>query len=540
MAATQMAILGLVAAATFAHGVLAAVTCDVASMQAVAPADTTIVSAQQLRTPVPHCRVDGYVTTTNPGPNKNNFRLQLPDHKLWNHRYYFIGVGGSGGSVPTDSQVPRGNPIVKGFAVAGTDKGHQTDPLDWSFRTDPAKALDNAHRGAHVTTVAAQQITRAYYGEEKMYRYETGCSGGGDMGMQAMQHYPGDYDGVLLGWIGGPYPDPKKDGAVRTFAVMVREMTRESGSWISPAKRQFVDQKVLQACDIADGAKDEMIWDSRQCNFDFGTLKCNGADGPECLTGPEITSFSDIIRDTAAPISNISSWNYLGDAPPPWEPSPSAENASKTASAYVILNGWARTDLKQPDRDIVKSPLTENEIETIERIQVKDNFPAPGGKLDLNGFENARGKAIFFVGVGDPAFPHVGMENYFRLLTNHMGAERVAQFARLYQVPGWGHCGGGTGPTDGQDKMLEALVTWVESGKGPMGIEMHRGADRAQFMFAKSEADTMIGVPVAKSVGASRDFLVCPYPLVSVFDKSKGDVAGAVYEAKNWSCRTSR
>ena len=159
--------------------------------------------------------------------------------------------------------------------------------------------------------------------------------------------------------------------------------------------------------------------------------------------------------------------------------------------------------------------------------------------MDLSGFENVKGKAIFYVGIGDPAFPHVAVENYFRLLTQRMGAERVANIARLYQVPGWGHCGGGSGPADGQDKMLEALITWVELGKGPRDIEMHRGADRAQMMFANA-ADSVVGVPIPQPTGVSRDFLVCPYPLVSVFDKSKANVPGAVYESKNWSCRTSR
>jgi feruloyl esterase len=517
----------------------AATTCNAASMQAAAPKDTTIVSAEHLQSPVSHCRVDGYVTTTNPGPNQVNFRLQLPDRELWRHRFYFIGVGGSGGSVPTESQTPRGNPLVKGFAVAGTDKGHQSDALDWSFNTDPAKALDNAHRGAHVTTVASQQLTRAYYGAEKMYRYETGCSGGGDMGMKAMQRHPEDYDGVLLGYIGGPHPDPKKDGTVRNFAVMLREMTREPGSWLSPAKRKFAEQEVLEACDLADGAKDEMIWDSRLCRFNFDTLKCKGVDGPKCLTQPEITSFNNLLSDTAAPISNITGWAYLGNAPPPWDPSPARENAARTSSAYVILNGWARTHLKQPERDIVKNPLTEAELKTIEEGQLRASDAVAGGVTDLQGFENAKGKAIYFVGVGDPAFPHVGVENYFRILTSKIGAARRDNFGRLYQVPGWGHCGGGTGPTDGQDRMMAALISWVEQGKAPEGIEMHRGVDRAQMIFAQP-ADAVVGVAVPESTGTSRDFLVCPYPLVSVFDKSKASVPGAVYEARNWSCRSSR
>src|SRR5579883_2957182 len=70
-------------------GASAATTCDVASMQAAAPKDTTIVTAERLELPVPHCKVEGYVTVTNPGPNRDNFRLQLPDRREWNYRFFF-------------------------------------------------------------------------------------------------------------------------------------------------------------------------------------------------------------------------------------------------------------------------------------------------------------------------------------------------------------------------------------------------------------------------------------------------------------------
>ncbi|WP_144039811.1 tannase/feruloyl esterase family alpha/beta hydrolase [Novosphingobium sp. TH158] len=538
--AALLASLGTLASASAAGGPQAtagAVTCDVAAIQKVAPSDTRIVEARWLDAPVRHCRVDGYVTTENPGPNRNNFRLQLPEKSLWAGRFFFIGLGGSGGAVPTEAQVPRGNPLVKGFAVAGTDKGHQSDPLDWSFASDPAKALDNAHRGGHVTTGAAQAITRAFYGVRKMHRYHTGCSGGGDMGMRAMQYHPDDYDGVLLGWIGGPYPgDPRKTMTAWNYSVVMREMVREPGSWISPAKRQFLQDKALALCDAADGAKDEMIWDSRQCKLDLSRLACTGGDRPDCLSGPEITSVTNIVRDTVWPISNISSWStYMGSVPPPWDPSPSRENAAKTAMGYVILNNWARTHLRQPDRDVLKQPLTEAEVEQIYKGQL-GAFVWPGGAWDLAAFEKGGGKSIFYVGVGDPAFPHDGLENWFRILTEKVGASRRDGFARLYQVPGWGHCGGGTGPDDGADVMLEALVNWVEKGTPPRGLEMHRGADRARFQFA-SATPGRIGVDVGSASGRPRDFLVCPYPYRSVFDRSKASDPAAVYDARNWSCR---
>ena len=82
----------------------ATATCDVASIQSVGPDDTTIVSADRLETPVSHCKIDGYVTTNDPGPNHNNFRLQLPERDLWEGRYFFIGMGDR---LATSQRTPR-------------------------------------------------------------------------------------------------------------------------------------------------------------------------------------------------------------------------------------------------------------------------------------------------------------------------------------------------------------------------------------------------------------------------------------------------
>ena len=516
--------------------------CNVTSLQSAAPKNSTVLSAELKEKPVRYCKVVGYTITDNPGPNKVGFGLHLPEKEHWNNRFYFIGVGGSGGGkIPDDeSFAPR---VAAGYATAGTDKGHP-GIADWSFSNDPAMALDNAHRGAHVSTVAAQALTKAYYGASELYRYHTGCSGGGDMGMKAIQVHPDDYDGVLLGWVGGPHPDPEKEGTVRTFNVLVRESLREPGAWLSPETLLLADEKVLEACDIADGARDNLIQDTRQCEFDFDRLICKSADQAGCLTQAEATSLKNILRDSASPISNIRSWStYLGSVPPPWTPPEPGEWGNPRLSlAYKILQGWARTYLKQPDREIVEQPLTAEEVEKIYIGQRRAGDSPVETHHNVDGFGKAGGKAIFYVGVGDPAFPHVGMENYFNILTENYGETRVADMARLYQVPGWGHCGGGTGPSDGTDVMLEALIEWVESDQAPEGLVMHRGDDRVKNLFpsissAAEEAEAgaeVRGLPVH-----SRDFLVCPYPDIAVFDPSKSDIPGAVYEAENWSCKPS-
>src|SRR5688572_24033186 len=70
--------------------------CDTQTVQALAPADTTVTSA--VREYAGLCRVNGYVTTRDPGPNKVLFAMALPD--AFNGRYVYLGVGGAAGALP--------------------------------------------------------------------------------------------------------------------------------------------------------------------------------------------------------------------------------------------------------------------------------------------------------------------------------------------------------------------------------------------------------------------------------------------------------
>lgn len=167
--------------------------CEVAGVQAVVPADTTIVAAEALDEPVPYCRIDGYVTTVDPGPNQVNFVLALPGEH--NGRYYFQGLGGTAGYVPE----PPTDLLTEGYAFVGTDTGNQSGGADASFMADPAKALDHHHRGGHVVAVVTQELTRKYYDTDRLYRYHSGCSGGGRMGYTSAALHPDDFDGILAG-----------------------------------------------------------------------------------------------------------------------------------------------------------------------------------------------------------------------------------------------------------------------------------------------------------------------------------------------------
>lgn len=525
--------------------------CDQRSFLNLAPTDTTIVAVSYQGGPIPSCKVEGYVTTTNPGPNRVNFVLNLPDKAHWNGRYYFANQGGSGGSVPLAAQHPSGNPLTRGFAWAATDKGHSNEGdvgVSGDWEKDPAKRLDNAHRGAHVVTVAAQQMTKAFYGVDSMFRYAGGCSGGGGMGYAAIQNYPNDYDGVLLGGMGlGRPADPARRSQFE-HASIVNEEVREAGSWIPRPKVQFVANRVRQACDAMDGAVDGIVSDSRLCRFDFKQLACKGGDGAECLTQPQVTTFENLLAKTNLPISTIDNWYFNAAPPEEWN-----DKIGFRAFGYTLVKGWTNSWLKQPDRDLRTQPLTKDEMWTImlRGADPKDPNTNPYGKIGAwQEFGRAGGKLIYFTGEGDGGVPSAPNEEYFRDTWKQYGRSQTDAFAKLYVIPGWDHCGARAtfGPADGEDRLFEALINWVEKKQEPLAVVAGRGAaDKVNFSFWSHEdrlatprgRPTGPGQPfsrVAALTGPGREFLLCPFPQVALFDQSKSSVEGAVYDAQNWSC----
>jgi feruloyl esterase len=524
-----------------------AITCDVKSMQSVVPADTTITSAERLIKPVAHCKVDGYITTTDPAPGKVNFRVQLPDKNLWKNRFYFVGLGGIAGFVPTDSEIPRGNPLVQGFVVAGTDTGHSIQGVDYRILNDPGVAINFVHRGAHLSTLVAQQITKAYYDAPKFWRYHSGCSGGGRMGGEAAMRYPTDYDGILYGASRITLPD-RIDASVWLRAVHAhQQMVREPGSWLSPEKLKMVDKNVTAACDATDGAIDGVVWDPRKCKYDVSRLRCESGDRPNCLTDPEIKSIKAILEGVRGPygkllfdpmpITNISTWTHLGATPPPY----SKKFDMATQSIEYVLGSSMGQVFMGPDFDASKFDFQSKQA--LDRWIEGSRKTGMGDAHDLTPMFRTGGKIIAWTGASEPnVTTGSAMTDYVQFLADHYfprGIEDVQSFLQAYTIPGMPHCGGGTGPADAPDLLMQILIDWVEQGKIPGPVIMH-SADRAKRIFAEPLKPGESGGAVPNPTGPTRDFLVCPYPRVSVF---KGGVANRdnldVYSAANWYCKTS-
>src|SRR5262245_30882924 len=273
----------LKAAATLAE-------CTVTALQAKAPTGTTITSASVVEATqgVPqYCKVDGHVAS--PG-NEVNFRLGLPT--TWNGKYYFVGVGGLGGSI---GNLDAG--LRRGYASASTDTGHVSSDPTWG--SNRAKEIDYGHRGTHVTAVAGKELTAAWFGRSPEHAYFNGCSNGGRQALMEVQRYPTDFDGIIAG-------DPATGTPMQVGrALIFQHMLLHPESYLPAAKVEVLAAATLAECDAKDGLKDGLISDPRVCSFKPETLKCANGDAPDCLTAAQVETVRKLYSPVKTPDGKV-------------------------------------------------------------------------------------------------------------------------------------------------------------------------------------------------------------------------------------------
>jgi feruloyl esterase len=530
----RLPLLAFVLSTVAASAAAAQGKCDIESIRALAPKDAVIDSVKVVAAPVAHCEVIGHIITQNPGPNQVGWSLLLPDRNF-SGRFFFMGQGGGAGQTVTASADSQGqgagtNKLLRnGFAVSSSDTGHS--PKDGGLGSydfganNPVRRLDYGHRGAHVSTVATQAMTRAYYGaKNKLYRYHMGCSGGGRMGMMAALHHPEDYDGIVASTVA-------KSGGAMYFGVILQHIVKHPENWVSGEKLAFLERKVDEKCAGPDG----LVRDPYGCGFDVTTLQCKGADGPECLTAGEVSTVKVITsrfrlgngEDADVPgfsISNSSSWSafLLGQTRPsstspdnPWAP-------AAPPPSFIVGRSIARgmyfdnlkfdliNDLDYQSKDVQKR-LTERHGEW--------GVTTP----DLSGYKKAGGKLIIWTGMSENAVPPGSHFEYVDAIKRTVPGSD--DFLRTYAVPGVLHCLGGPGPQDAPERLLDAVIGWAEEGKRPDALVVSGGG--AGPVIAAVQGSTPPAPPIARTV------LICPYPQKAVFAARKGAFP---YSASNWKC----
>jgi Tannase and feruloyl esterase len=476
------------------------------------PSGVTLVSVEHRATPAPHCRVDGYVTTTDPGPNRVNFMLALPD--TYNRRYVMTIQGGAAGFVPDPSAVQ----LAMGYVIASSDKGTRPkNGLDFSWRSDPSQALDWAYRGVHVSAEATQMLARQFYSPGRMNRYAQGCSGGGDGTLSNAELYPRDFDG----WVAAAMTTSNLE-VNHIWGAIAQHVDHDPSAWIAPEEYALIHKALLKAHDRDDGAIDGLIWWPASISLvrddfpflsdaQFGTLQMIANGLPE-------------ERGTHYPgywLGNVSAMpSFLtGKTRPPWQ---KLENYP----AGFMVTATGAKGFFGSEYDILKSLDYGNREALISDRQ----FQAAHGRylFDPAKLEAVRargGKIILWSGAADQAVSPANVREYTDALTARYGRKGRERFSRSFFVPGLHHCSTGeNAPTNAPDELLEAMARWVEKGQAPA------------FVIAgdpvRDGGNTVTGLGAGPVMTpATRSYKLCPYPKRSYFSG-----VGDWHEARNWRC----
>jgi feruloyl esterase len=182
-----LALLGIVALCLVSPVVLAAVrdqmtpapeSCAdlVAPTGVVFSAGPGWIEAEQLPR---YCRVRGTIQ------ERIHFEMRLPAQ--WNGRFLMAGCGGFCGALMPDKPGHSNainEALKRGYAAISHDSGHQAK---------------SAHKALPVVTTAGTALVTSLYGQPPRYKYFSGCSNGGRLGLQAAQRYPELFDGIAAG-----------------------------------------------------------------------------------------------------------------------------------------------------------------------------------------------------------------------------------------------------------------------------------------------------------------------------------------------------
>jgi feruloyl esterase len=423
--------------------------------------------------------VAGIATPTN--DSKIMFEVWLPVNG-WNGKFEQVGNGGLAGAIPFSSMA---GPLLRGYATAATDDGHEAAGTDGTWALGhPEKVTDFAQRSVHETSVQAKALVHALYGKDPGESYFVGCSEGGREALMEAQRYPNDFIGIIAG-----APANSWTHLLDTAAWIEQTVRSDAASAIPPEKLSVIQKAVVAKCDTLDGVKDGVIADPMVCKFDPATVQCAGADGPDCLTVAQVAAVKRLYDGPKNP--RTGEQIYPGFAPGTeavpgnWQAwvTGGAAGSNQAALAWLFGNSYFGDILfGNPNWDFRTFNFDTDVKLNDDKLGALLNATDP----DLGKFKARGGKLIQFHGWGDAAISPFNSVNYFesvqarmasgsRAATAELGA--TAGFYRLFMVPGMSHCGGGLGANsfgngnspagDAEHDIVTALAAWVEKGVAP-------------------------------------------------------------------------
>jgi feruloyl esterase len=434
-----------------------------------------------------------------------HFEARLP--ATWNRRFFFHGGAGTDGVLPKAVGNMLGNAglaIDEGYAVVSTDGGHQSFG-DWfqvasevyatqsTFGRDPELRIDYGYRAVDLVTKSAKKLISAYYGDAIQKSYFVGCSNGGRQALMAATRFQDQYDAILAG-------APAMNISSMAFQAVqdVQELSKFSdtpGAALTDENMRYVASKILSACDSLDGANDGMVGDPIACqqkfNPDSAKVSLLNWSGLPAAKVDALTRMMAGIKLNGEPLYASWLWDpgiaanmITGQSWRTWR----MESALGLLSGQpfpimVFIGGGALANL------IASPPLTNAPNQPREMWNYLKSYNVAIGYPNVFYSGDARflpahyvydvpnpsvldafqthGKLIVFSGSADGTVSTNDVINWYAKLRDEdtRNGRNTDSYARLYLVPGMGHCGGGVA-TDKFD-LFAQLESWVEHAVAP-------------------------------------------------------------------------
>jgi feruloyl esterase len=424
----------------------------------------------------------------------------------WNGRLEGTGNGGFAGSIVYKSLADG---VRHGYAVVNTDMGMSvpsgSDPSIFANR--PERWTDWGWRSTHEMTLLAKLVVKAYYGRDANKSYFEGCSTGGEQGLAEAQRFPEDYDGIVAGAVAN-----NRTGVHLSILWNFAALQRTPDAYIPQSKLSALQNAVLAACGGDRALRQGFLDDLQTCRFDPATLLCAGADGDNCLTGPQVETARSLYAGPTNPRTHeilysgmAAGSEYAWDKVDP-DPAPGNQPPFAPIFKWVLGPRW---DWRVFDWDRQASQY---------EAALKDHVNATNPNLD--GLRRSGHKLLVYHGWADwLVVPGEAIRYYDAVAARYNGSDNgnrrskasMGEFYRLFMVPGIEHCAGGAGPDDIDP--LSAMVDWVEHGIVPASLVATKRGPNGEIVMQRP---------------------VCPYPQVAAYTG-----VGSEADASSYSCATS-
>jgi feruloyl esterase len=406
-----------------------------------------------------YCRVSGTID------ERVNFEMRLPEK--WSGRFMMAGCGGFCGALLPDKPGHSNainEALKRGYAAISHDSGHQAKSWETDWAGDREALELWAYKSLPVVTAFGTRLTYAMYQRPPRYKYFSGCSNGGRMGLIAAQRYPGLFDGIAAG--GSIFELSGIAGLWGNWLISTNQAGLQSR--FPQVKVPVIRELVMSQCDAVDGLTDGIIDDPRACQIDFtaavctqdatsqgGCLAADEAQLLERLYGGVKNGEGDTVYPSVVPGSEYFSdrWLFGADGEPAW--------GVRASAGYRQM--LAR-DLSE--EDVPAGLSTDQMLEWLSRSSIPGLADATNP--DLSGLVKEDTKLLIYQGWSDPLIIPEPITHYYQQAAELAGGlQQLQQNARLFMVPGWGHCWDKPAAApDDFDPLLE-LEQWVEQGRAP-------------------------------------------------------------------------